>query len=287
MIVARRWISVGFTPAAGSSSSSSVAAPRARGRSPANAAAHKRDCCARSCARSAMPTNGAAPSPCGGRQLLVDRPRGLQQMCNKIRAEAQVKSHHHIVEHGQVAEQPDALERARDAQARHHGAAGCAPNDLPGDSTARLRSADKTRSSTFTKVLLPEPLGPMSPCTMPGRDGELDAIERPDAAEVLGRDRALRSRLARRRPRSARGSTRRARASIRALADGASAAAQELEQAAHDPVGQEDDRHQDDAAIDIEVVLVQMAKTVGIRLRITLPDQRTVAACRCRPSARR
>ena len=74
---------------------------------------------------------------------------------------------HHVLERGQLREQPDALQRARDAEpgelVRPHAAvaAGRASGSRP-------RPAARSRRSTLNSVVLPAPFGPMTPTTCPG-----------------------------------------------------------------------------------------------------------------------
>ena len=82
-------------------------------------------------------------------------------------------------------EQPDALQRAGDAEAGELRAAGRRAAARRASATSPASGATKPQM-TLNSVVLPAPLGPMTPTTSPGATVERDVVERGEAAEADG-----------------------------------------------------------------------------------------------------
>ena len=80
---------------------------------------------------------------------------------------------HDVFEHGRFADQPWRLERAGDAIAGARMRGACAAAAFPSRRDPALAAARSSRRSTFSVVVLPLPLGPISPCTSPVRTSRL------------------------------------------------------------------------------------------------------------------
>ena len=186
-------------------------------------------------------------------RLLGDGRAGLQEMRPQTAFELQVEPDHDVVNDREIDEQSDALKGARDAVLGHavrplrrqlplaeHNLAGARPKDA---------GYDIDESALAGAVWADQAVHG------PALDRDIDAAQRANAAEALGQsahhqDRAILRRVAREIE----------YASIRRDDGGRATQATQcrhLLQAADDASRQEHDRHQDDAAINIKVIVVQ------------------------------
>ena len=85
-------------------------------------------------------------------------------------------------QHGQVREQADALQRARDPEPRQLVRARAQRLALPASPSPA--SGAMNPQMTLNSVVLPAPLGPMTPTTSPAATVERDVLERGEAAEA-------------------------------------------------------------------------------------------------------
>ena len=93
-----------------------------------------------------------------------------------------VGADHHVLQHGQAGEQADALQGAGDAEAGQPVRAG--PQRLAVEGQRAGRSAATNPQTTLNRVVLPAPLGPMTPTTRPGGHPQRDVVEGDQAAEA-------------------------------------------------------------------------------------------------------
>ena len=89
-----------------------------------------------------------------------------------------------VVEHRQLAEQPDVLERPADAQPRDVEA-GVPVMSRPRSGSIPLVGR-RNPDSRWNSVVLPAPLGPMTPWIVSGAQAELVVDQRVETAERLG-----------------------------------------------------------------------------------------------------
>ena len=257
MICERWWISVGLTPAAGSSRRSSAgrtASARAISEESLLAVGEILGDLGRLVGDPHHREQGHGPAAEGG--LLVDGPPGLGEVGPQAGAQLEVKARHDIVEDRQVGKETDALEGARHPELGH--AMRLEPLHRL---TAQLNGAGRRLVEAREHVdegALAGPIGPDEPVNGAGLHGQGHVVQGADPAEVLGQaadgDDGSAGRVREGRIPLCGGGLHHGRPAAKPSED------TRLHETAHDAVGQEDDGHEDDAAIDVEVVLVHLGE---------------------------
>ena len=108
-----------------------------------------------------------------------------EQAAEEARRGVLVGADHDVLEHGHPVEEADALQRAGDAEAGEVARAQAArPARRASDDVAGVGRTKP--QATLNRVVLPAPLGPMTPVHLAGLDREGDVAEGGEPAEGDG-----------------------------------------------------------------------------------------------------
>ena len=134
----------------------------------------------RSSPRNATSSWPRAPDP---RAPRARTPGSRRALARKSPAGPAVHADHHVLQDGEAREQGQVLERAADAERRDAVRRECREIGVPVELEPRRGPACRAGDRQLNSVVLPAPLGPMSPTIWPAAIVEGDAVERDDAAE--------------------------------------------------------------------------------------------------------